>query len=187
MNWNEIEHIVHDNKGFFDDQVPLPDHLKRFENKLQVKFGNKTKTEKQLYFNIAAAIAVFVVSSSILMYAYFHHRYQSNQPTIITQSVIEFSETEVFYTSQIETGIKQLEKIQLPEIEQRKIILAELRAMDENYYQLKRELRANPADERLIHAIIEHYQVKLDAINQIINSVSYSQMHLKQQNHEQNI
>lgn len=187
MNWNEIEHIVYDNKGFLDDQEPLPDHMKRFENKLQAKFGNNPKTEKQFYFKSAAAVAVFVVSSCILMYAYFHHRYQSNQPSIITQSVIEFGETEVFYTNQIETGIKQLEKLQLPEIEQKKIILAELGAMDENYSQLKRDLKANPADERLIHAIIEHYQVKLDAIQQIINSVSYSQIHLKHQPHEQNI
>jgi len=187
MKWNEIEHLVHENKPFFDDLEPLPEHGKRFEDKLHKKFGNEIKTEKHLYLRIAVAVAFLIISSSIMIYTYFHLRYNSNQPVIVTQTVIEFGETEEFYTSQIQTGMEQLEKIQLPEIKQKKIILAELGAMDENYNQLKRELKANPADERLIHAIIEHYQVKLDAINQIINSLSYSQMYFKQQPHGQNI
>jgi hypothetical protein len=187
MNWNEIEHIVHENQIDFNDQEPNPDHIKRFENRLHEKFGKRTSSERHLYMKIAAAVAFLVVSSSIMMFTYFHLRYTPSQPAIITQAVIEFGETEEYYSGQIKIGMDQLGKLQLPEIKQKEIILSELAAMDENYNQLKRDLKANPADERVIHAIIEHYQVKLDAINQIINSVSYSQMQIKQQSNGQDI
>jgi len=32
-----------------------------------------------------------------------------------------------------------------------------------------------------VHAIINHYQVKLEAIDQVINSISFSQTNLKPQ------
>ena len=187
MKWNEIEQLVHENQIDFDDQEPNPDHIKRFENKLHEKFRKRTNSERRLYLRIAAAIAFLVISSSIMMFTYFHLRYTPSPPAIITQAVIEFGETEEYYSGQIKIGMDQLEKLQLPDIKQKEIILSELATMDENYNQLKRELKANPADERVIHAIVGHYQVKLDAINQIINSVSYSQMQLNQQSHGQDI
>ena len=41
--------------------------------------------------------------------------------------------------------------------------------MDSVYVQLQKELKANPNDERIINAMIEHYQTKVDVMNYILN------------------
>jgi hypothetical protein len=187
MNWNEIEHLINEHKSVFNDQEPLPDHQKRFEKKLHNHFGQGREKKKNYFLKIAASIAILIVSSTFIVYLCFHSQRHTNQSMIITEAMVELGETEDFYAGQIKSEMEQLEKLQLPETTQKEIILKELGAMDENYQQLKRELKSNPSDDRLIHAIIELYQVKLEAINHIINSVSYSEMYQKKQNHEQNI
>jgi hypothetical protein len=43
--------------------------------------------------------------------------------------------------------------------------------MDSVYTQLQKELKANPNDERIINAMIEHYQTKLDVMTYIVNQL----------------
>ncbi|GAI91214.1 unnamed protein product, partial [marine sediment metagenome] len=51
---------------------------------------------------------------------------------------------------------------------QKEILLNELADMDLIYNNLKEELRTNPNDERIINAMIEHYQLKLEVMNHIL-------------------
>ena len=44
-----------------------------------------------------------------------------------------------------------------------------MKSMDSVYVQLQKELKANPDDERIINAMIEHYQTKVDVMNYILN------------------
>jgi uncharacterized protein (DUF305 family) len=43
--------------------------------------------------------------------------------------------------------------------------------MDSVYVQLQKELKANPDDERIINAMIEHYQTKVDVMNYILDQL----------------
>ena len=43
--------------------------------------------------------------------------------------------------------------------------------MDSTYITLQKELKANPNDERIINAMIEHYQTKLDVMTYIVNQL----------------
>jgi hypothetical protein len=43
--------------------------------------------------------------------------------------------------------------------------------MDSVYVQLQKELKANPNDERIINAMIEHYQTKVDIMSYIVNQL----------------
>jgi len=43
--------------------------------------------------------------------------------------------------------------------------------MDSVYVQLQKELKANPDDERIISAMIEHYQTKLEVMSYIVNQL----------------
>jgi hypothetical protein len=55
--------------------------------------------------------------------------------------------------------------------EQKEILLKEMRSMDSTYISLQKELKANPSDERIIIAMIEHYQTKLEVMNYIVNQL----------------
>jgi hypothetical protein len=55
--------------------------------------------------------------------------------------------------------------------EQKKALMKEMKSMDSTYVALQKELKANPNDERIINAMIEHYQTKLEVMSYIVNQL----------------
>jgi hypothetical protein len=55
--------------------------------------------------------------------------------------------------------------------EQKKILLSEMKSMDSVYVQLQKELKTNPDDERIINAVIEHYQTKVEVMSYIVSQL----------------
>jgi hypothetical protein len=49
--------------------------------------------------------------------------------------------------------------------------MKEMKSMDSTYIFLQKELKANPNDERIISAMIEHYQTKLEVMTYIVNQL----------------
>ena len=47
----------------------------------------------------------------------------------------------------------------------------ELIEMDEVYSQLKKDLKKNSNDQRVINAMIDHYQTKLNVMSYIVNQL----------------
>ncbi len=55
--------------------------------------------------------------------------------------------------------------------EQKEMLVKEMKSMDSTYVSLQKELKANPNDERIINAMIEHYQTKLEVMTYIVNQL----------------
>ena len=55
--------------------------------------------------------------------------------------------------------------------EQKTMLMKEMKSIDSTYVSLQKELKANPNDERIINAIIEHYQTKLEVMTYIVNQL----------------
>ena len=55
--------------------------------------------------------------------------------------------------------------------EQKAMLMHEMRSMDSVYVSLQKELKANPNDDRIISAMIEHYQKKVDVLNYIVSQL----------------
>jgi uncharacterized protein (DUF305 family) len=84
----------------------------------------------------------------------------------------EYREVENYYVHQVnlmENEIVNLDVTSRPE--QKEILKKEMRSMDSVYVQLQKELKANPNDERIINAMIEHYQTKVDVMNYILDQL----------------
>ena len=82
----------------------------------------------------------------------------------------EFREVENYYVHQVNLMESELGNIEVKgNEEQKRILLKEMKSMDSVYVQLQKELKANPNDERIINAMIEHYQTKVDVMNYILN------------------
>ena len=52
--------------------------------------------------------------------------------------------------------------------EEKDLLLKELDDLECIHAQLMKDLEANPGDERIINALIRHYQLKLEVMDQII-------------------
>ena len=82
----------------------------------------------------------------------------------------ELGEAAIYYNTRIDNGINQLEEMaregvgSQAEIAQIKKEMAE---MDSLFNTLKKEYELNPNDERIINAMIDYYQTKLDIVNTI--------------------
>jgi hypothetical protein len=64
------------------------------------------------------------------------------------------------------------------------MLLTEMKSMDSVYVQLQKELKANPNDERIINAMIEHYQTKLEVMTYIVSQLK--SIRNENQNKEEN-
>ena len=51
------------------------------------------------------------------------------------------------------------------------MLVKEMKSMDSVYVSLQKELKANPNDERIINAMIEHYQTKLEVMTYIVSQL----------------
>jgi hypothetical protein len=65
----------------------------------------------------------------------------------------------------------EISNVNLDNAEQKAMILKEMKNMDSTYVSLQKELKANPNDERIINAMIEHYQTKLEVMTYIVNQL----------------
>ena len=185
MEWNEIQKLVSDNRDQFDSESPSLNHMERFNSKLERRFKSA-----QSWFEIrwmAASVAMVIVAVGIMFNLYIHPYTGRTVNPMVSATTIELNETEVFYKEQIDKRLAELNQLNFPDPQQKSAVLKEIAAMDQNYKQLKNELDKNPDDERLINGIVEHYQVKLETISHVINSLMYCQTNSKINSHEQNI
>jgi hypothetical protein len=84
----------------------------------------------------------------------------------------QYREVENYYIHQVsmmEDEIVNTEIHNSPE--QKQILISELKSMDSVYVSLQKELKANPDDERIISAMIEHYQTKLEVMTYIVDQL----------------
>jgi uncharacterized protein (DUF305 family) len=63
---------------------------------------------------------------------------------------------------------------------QKVMLMHELSEMDSIYENLKKDLTTNPNDQRVINAMIQHYQLKVEVMNQILNQLQNAQKENKQ-------
>ncbi len=84
----------------------------------------------------------------------------------------QYKEVENYYVHQVNLMEGEIVNIDLKNNpEQKEMLLEEMKSMDSVYVQLQKELKANPNDERIINAMIEHYQTKLEVMTYIVNQL----------------
>jgi hypothetical protein len=187
MKWDELEKLIIDKRDEFDGNIPVEGHEGHFLSKLD-QYHKKVASKNRIYLlKIAASVGIFIISSVFVLWAYFQYSYKPKMQFNITRSVIEFREAQDYLASQIDIGVEQLKKIKFYEPNQMDSIFADLNAMDFNNNQLQADLKLNPNDDRLMNAIIDLYLIKLDVINQIIQSFSISETKEKTNGYEHDI
>jgi hypothetical protein len=166
-----IEEIIRNNKEFFNGAEPSEGHFERFTRKLEIRFGDKTiKRSIVPYLLKAAVVTLLVTLSSLWTWDHFI-RSDRNKMTLGDVSP-QYKEVENYYVHQVNLMESELVDIDLKNSpEQKQILMSEMRSMDSVYVQLQKELKANPNDERIINAMIEHYQTKLEVMSYIVSQL----------------
>ena len=154
---SSIEDIIKNNRSSFFDEDPPSGHMERFHNKLS---GNRWLST---LMKIAATV-ILLLSIALALY------YQDVDNKLTLESIsAELAETENYYQSVINKKLNQLEKILNDE--QYQTVQLELQAMDKNYLYLQEDLKLNPNDQRIIHAMINNFQLKIELLQQVMDQV----------------
>lgn len=176
---DNIEEIILNHREGLNDNEPMEGHFDRFEAKLNLQHKKK-KFNLNVVWKVAAAVVfVLLVSNQVAIYLS-----QGNQGSLfstfgkkeVTLSSVspEYQEVEFYYTSSINSGINQWEKLKREGMiseEEQDMMNSELNDFQTRYENLQKDLAANPNDERVINAMLEYYQAKLSVINLIVNKL----------------
>lgn len=178
----DIEKIIRDNTGFFNEEEPFEGHFERFSARLEARqFVSPGRTSILPHLLKAAAVAILVTLSSLWTWEHVLSP-DANRMTLGEVSP-EYREVEQYYVQQVNMFENQIDNVWInDDPEEKEMLMDELDQMDEMYLELQRDLKANPNDERVINAMIEHYQRKVDIMNYVL-----SQLRQVQQDNENQI
>ena len=183
---DNLEKILKERREDFLEE-PAEGHFERFQDRLD-QTGKKQKNLLVSRFSRVAAVAIILLLSANLVLYWFHPTADKSQAVSQTEEVPgEFNEAQIYYTARINDGISQLHKMANQGVESSKEvkeIQKELTEMDILYRNLQKELKVNPGDERILNAMIEHYQTKLAIINTILTDLKNASIQKKSSSHE---
>ena len=178
-----LDKIIQENRQSFDSYEPNDGHFERFEQKL-LEFNKEKKSFNLGYLLKAAAVTILVVLSGL--WVYDHTGNKTNNGIALSEISPEYGEVEMYYTHLVNEKYHEINQFQFMDSTQKVMLMNELNEMDSIYENLKKDLTTNPNDQRVINAMIQHYQLKVEVMNQILNQLQQAKNINKQktENHE---
>ena len=173
--------IVNDHRDEFDEE-PTDGHFDRFLEKLRMQKTKRKGVNLSGFLKVAAVLIIILLSADVVLH--FRNPKTGSKEVLVTKS--DLGEASIYYTGKINNGIRDLEKMAREGIGSKNEIIQvkhELSEMDSLFVNLKKEYNSNPDDERIINAMIEYYQTKLDIVNTIKTDLENAK-YLKRKNHE---
>ena len=177
---NKLEDRIRDERGAFDSYEPSEGHMDRFAGKLGRQ--HRSLITRIPYAVRVAAMIFLVAASSILVYEQFTQRNYGNISDVDVMN--ELSEAEFYFTSLIREKHDAIDRFTSSNTEQNSILMKEFENMDQMLKSLQDDLQTNPTDERVIHAMISHYELKLEVMSQILRQLENVKQSTNSNNYE---
>ncbi|MFP4366848.1 MAG: hypothetical protein ACLFQA_07115 [Bacteroidales bacterium] len=166
---HRIEKYIIDNREKFDLEEPDEGHFDRFMDR-QVENRKNTARFTWKHMLQAAAVTILLVMSSLWVYERFTGDELDNGFITLAEIDPEYREAELYYTSLINHKYNEIRSFDFPDnADEREMILKELAEMDTIYRSLEEELNTEGGNPMIINAMIQHYQLKVNIMNQILD------------------
>ena len=166
-----IEEIIGKNRELFDDQEPHEGHFDRFQRKLEMRMSPIIIKRSIVPYLLKAAVVTLLVTLSSL-WTWDNFISPSSRRMRLSDVSPEYKEVENYYVRQVNLMENEILNLDLLKgSEESEMLEEEINNMDSVYLQLQKELKANPNDERIISAMIEHYQTKVEIMSFIVGQL----------------
>jgi len=162
---SKLERYMKEHRLLFDSDAPVKGHEERFLQKLQRKPAGGVKFRHAL--QVAASVAVILASAFVLI-----RQNRSGDRTAETGIPQAVQEADIYFTSEVDARYDRIREFSFENSEEKTLLLDELKELDAHHQQLISDMKANPDDERIINALIRHYQIKLEVMDQIIEQLN---------------
>jgi hypothetical protein len=156
MNEDDMNHIT-----AFDDRDLPEGHLNRFMKKLDSSLHKSRKVLRFQLYAIAASI-IAIIGLTVVLFIKMNRFYEN--PPLLAGISDELEETELFYQNQIQASMKELKKNNSIDKE----VISDFKKMDKSFRLIRKDLKENPGDERIVNSVIKIYQIKLELLNNLV-------------------
>lgn len=152
----------------FNSLEPQDDHYNRFSRKLERFNAPRRYGPWITLLKIAAVLVIgFVISFTVLREFNFIGSGSSDLSAVISDP--ELSEAVDFYATQLDISYDKIKNLGFnDDPNEKKQVLHELTEMDKQVQAMEQDLKQNPDDERVVYAIINFYQIKIEMMDVII-------------------
>lgn len=165
---DELKKIIAENRELFDSALPTEGHMDRFYDKLNAQSEPQIKKIDFSWVSIlkVASVSILIVLSGL----YVKDRLFTLVPEVPFELANqEFVETQQYYVQQVDQKIGAIGLMDNAlSTEQREILTLEMSNMDNMYKKLQSDLNTMPNDPRIMQAMLQHYQMKMEILNRII-------------------
>jgi len=169
MTKDALEQYIIDNKEDFDELEPSAKLWKRIEKvEEKPKISRYSIQPLKWAARIAAAIFIFIGS-------YYYHDYRNERNQLSqtksnesNQLYSTFIEAEYYYTAQIGVETDKFYKLAAGNSILREEIQNELEELDNEFNELKEDLKDNADNEEIIAAMIQNYRLKLSILQDMM-------------------
>ena len=166
---NNLEKQIKEQRLLLDSDLPREGHEERFVQKLKrmPEQGPVRRIRFRHAIQVAAAVAVILTSAVLLV------RTEKSTSKAARQEIpADIMEADIYYTSQLDARYDEISGFHFDNEEEKAVLLHELKDLEEYHQQLMKDLEANPDDERVLAALIRHYQLKMELMDQIIKQLN---------------
>ena len=179
-----LEKYISKNRNHFEAE-PSTGHFNRFKDLLEEQTSVKKISILPQLLKVAAIIVLVVLSSLWTYEKVFNN--QKEKGLSLSDVSPEYREVEQFFVQEVSFKYNQIKNSDfLSDSTQKIMIMEELSEMDSIYNSMKKDLKTSPNDERVINAMIEHYQLKLEVMTNLLEQLQEINTNNKQTGHENN-
>jgi hypothetical protein len=179
----DFEKYIKEQRMQLDSDRPSQGHEERFIQKLDRHFAQPPvrKIRFRHALQVAASLAIILTSAVLLLR-------QSGGGELAGKEIpAGMMEADFYYASQMDERYDQISEFNFENEEERTVLLNELKDLEVYHQQMMEDLEANPDDDRVINALIRHYQVKLEVMDQIIIQLNQVKSETSEKNEKESI
>ena len=181
MKEDEIDKMFERLEGKFNIYETPIGHEKRFLEKLDARQNSKTKSlDRWKFIAIAASVAILIALGLPF--------YSNNTPESGLASISpEMAQTQSFFTTTINKELKTLKDFNSPEVEPLvNDAIKQISILETQYEDLKKDLKTSGHDKRVVYAMINNFQKRIDLLKEVIEKIETVKQ-LKATNYEATI
>ena len=180
----DLEKHIREQRLQLDSDAPRKGHEERFLQKL----GRDAVEVPVRRFNfrhglqIAASIAIILTSAIVLM-----KQNKSGEKMAEQEVPAAMMEADMYYASQVSARYDVIREFDFENSEEKTLLLDELKDLETYHHQLMSDLESNPDNDRVINALIRHYQIKLEVMDQIIIQLNQIKTETSKKNEKESV
>jgi hypothetical protein len=169
----KLEKFIEQNHGLFISEEPGQGHIERFSAKMDA-YRFPGKHERTMNFLKIAALVVFIFLSTAVFFKEFG-LFQAGDIYVVNPGDSELEDAERYYSGLLDNYYNVISHLSFSNNEhEKKTVLSELQEMDRQVVLMRNDLRQDPGNEIIINAIINHYRIQLELMDNIITQVGKS-------------